>query len=309
MNKLTSLLVLCLFANVILAAESDNGEEITGTVTSVIEGDTFLLQVDNHRLKIGIDSIESPELDEPFGEASRKALSELIDSKQVTVIKTGGKRTRLTIGVVTMDGGNIGQRMVQLGWARQLKKAIPNKELAKLEEQAREQQLGIWSEEGPIDEEDDDGYAAVKKKVRADVEQMNAAVQSGELTKLIDLTHPKAVELVGGRKTMIAVIEKSTEDMKQRGLEILSNTTGSPSDPITVDGEMYIVVPHKMEMKAPGGKLHVNAFVIGVSNDEGKSWKYVNGDLAHKMIKQVLPNLPEELKLPSKKAPIFEKDK
>lgn len=309
MNRLNLLILLCLITGTLVAADSDDPDEIKGTVTAVIEGDTFLLKTAKQQLKIGIDSVEAPELDEPFGESSRKALVDLIEGKEVTVTRTGGKKTRLLIGIVLLNDQNIGSRMVELGWARQLKKPVPDKELAKLEELAREQKRGIWSDDDPTDENDDAEEVALKKRVRADVEQMNDAMLTGDLTKLVDLTHPKAVEMLGGRESMIAVIEKTNLDMKKRGMEIKSNATGNPSDPVTTDDEMYIVVPHKLEMKAPGGKLHVNAFVIGISTDEGKSWKYVNGDLTHKMIKQVLPNLPDELKLPAKKAPVFEKDK
>lgn len=307
MNRLNLLILLCVITNSVLAADSDDSDEIKGTVTSVIEGDTFLLKTAKQQLKIGIDRVEAPELDEPFGESSRKALADLIEGKEVTVVRTGGKKTRLLIGVVMLNDQNIGARMVELGWARQLKKPVPDKELAKLEAAAREQKLGIWSDEDPADQDDDPAEAALKKRVRADVEQMNAAMLSGDLTKLVDLTHPKVVEMLGGRESMIATIEKTNADMKKRGMEIKSSSTGNPSAPVTVDEEMYIVVPHKLEMTAPGGKMHVDAFVIGYSADEGKSWKYVNGDLAHKVIKQVLPNLPDDLKLPARKAPVFEK--
>jgi len=48
--------------------------------------------------------------------------------------------------------------------------------------------------------------------------------------------------------------------------------------------------------------------VIGVSSDQGKSWTFVNGDLDIKKVKQVLPNLPAQLRLPERQKPVFEKD-
>jgi hypothetical protein len=48
--------------------------------------------------------------------------------------------------------------------------------------------------------------------------------------------------------------------------------------------------------------------VIGVSTNNGKSWTFVNGDLDIKKVKQLLPNLPESLKLPERQKPVIEKE-
>ena len=77
---------------------------------------------------------------------------------------------------------------------------------------------------------------------------------------------------------------------------------------MTAGDDLYIVVPFLLEMKAPGGKLLQKSFVIGVSSDQGKTWTFVNGDQEMKKIKQVLPDLPDKLKLPERQKPTFEKD-
>jgi hypothetical protein len=59
-------------------------------------------------------------------------------------------------------------------------------------------------------------------------------------------------------------------------------------------------------MKAPGGMVREKGFVVGISGDQGKTWKLVSGDPAR--IRTLLPNLlPANLELPEIAPPVFEK--
>ena len=150
--------------------------------------------------------------------------------------------------------------------------------------------------------------APAGKVVKAQVEEMNAALLKEDYGKVVDFTHPKVVELMGGRDKMVSVMEAGTKDMKSKGFAFQSTKVDDPSEPVKGGSELFVVVPFRLEMKAPDGKLHIKSFVIGVSSDQGKSWTFVNGDLEVKKVKQVLPNLPEQLKLPEREKPVFEKD-
>jgi hypothetical protein len=103
-------------------------------------------------------------------------------------------------------------------------------------------------------------------------------------------------------------MEAGTKEMKSQGFGFKSVKVDDPSDIIPAGTELYVVVTFQMEMKAPGGKLTSKSFVIGVSPDAGKTWTFINGDMDIKSVKQVLPDLPDKLKLPDKQKPVFEKD-
>jgi len=150
--------------------------------------------------------------------------------------------------------------------------------------------------------------AALKNVVKGKVEEIANAVIKEDFPKVADLTHPKVVELMGGREKMISAMESGIKDMKSRGLALRSAKVEDPSDPVAAGSELFVVVPFLLEMKAPGGKVLQKSFVIGVSSDRGKSWAFVNGDLDIKTVKKVLPTLPDQLKLPEKQKPVFEKD-
>jgi hypothetical protein len=153
-----------------------------------------------------------------------------------------------------------------------------------------------------------DDAAATAKIVKTKVEEMNDAMIKEDFGKIADLTYPKVVELMGGRDKMISMMESGTKDMKSKGFTFKSCKVEDPSDPVKSGSDLFVVVPFQLEIKAPGGKLLAKSFVIGVSSDQGKNWGFVNGDLDGKKVKQVLPNLPEELKLPEREKPEFVKD-
>ena len=148
----------------------------------------------------------------------------------------------------------------------------------------------------------------LKKVVKAKAEEIHNAIFKEDYNKVIDLTHPNVLKMLGSRDKMIALLESGMKEMKSRGFAFRSATMDDPSDPVTAGDDLYIVVPFLLEMKAPGGKLLQKSFVIGVSSDQGKTWTFVNGDQEMKKIKQVLPDLPDKLKLPERQKPTFEKD-
>src|SRR5262249_25423816 len=148
---------------------------------------------------------------------------------------------------------------------------------------------------------------SVKQVVKGKVEEINNALIKEDFAKVADLTHPKVVKLMGGREKMISAMESGIKDMKSKGYAFRSVKVDAASDPVTAGSDMFVVVPFLLEMKAPKGRLLQKSFVIGVSSDQGKSWAFVNGDLDVQKVKQVLPNLPEQLKLPERQKPVLEK--
>jgi len=154
----------------------------------------------------------------------------------------------------------------------------------------------------------EDDVQAMKKTVKGKVEEINNALIKEDYNKVADLTHPSVVKKAGGKEKMIAGMETSLKDMKSKGFSFEAVKVEEPSDPVSSDSEIFVVVPFVLQMKAPGGKLKSKSFVIGVSSDQGKSWVFVNGDLDIEKVKLILPTLPEKLKLPARQQAVFEKE-
>jgi hypothetical protein len=150
------------------------------------------------------------------------------------------------------------------------------------------------------------------------VEQAKAvakAVLDEDYNKLVDGTHPKVVEIMGGKEKMIETTKVIMKNLKDMGFKFKSHTVGKPHEPV-IDGKTaYLVLPTTLELTTPDSKIVTESYLLGMTTDGGKTWVFVDGaGMEQKAIKdKVFPKLPEGLKLPEKKPPTVtpekEKDK
>jgi hypothetical protein len=148
--------------------------------------------------------------------------------------------------------------------------------------------------------------AVVKKKAQ----EVGEALKKEDYAKVVDLTYPKIVEMMGGREKMIEALTDGMKQLKEKGFSFRSVEVGEPAEFVEEEKTTFVVVPTTTEMTAPGGKILVKSYLLGISPDGGKAWTFVDGNgmgTAEKREK-VLPKLPERLKLPEAQEPRFIKD-
>ena len=119
-------------------------------VISVHDGDTITVRTDE-TIKIRINGIDAPELKQPFGQASKQAMSGLVYGKTVT-IKPGKKdRYGRLLARVEVSGKDTSLTMVDLGmahWYQQYAKR--DYELQSAQTKAKSAKIGIWSDPDTI---------------------------------------------------------------------------------------------------------------------------------------------------------------
>jgi micrococcal nuclease len=119
-------------------------------VVSVHDGDTITcLTEDKKQIKVRLDAIDAPELGQPFGQAAKKALSDMVFGKSVTVIEKKKDRYGRTIAHVLVDGRDTNLLMLEQGMAWHYKQFSSNKRLQQAEEEARASQKGLWADHNP----------------------------------------------------------------------------------------------------------------------------------------------------------------
>jgi hypothetical protein len=84
-----------------------------------------------------------------------------------------------------------------------------------------------------------------------------------------------------------------------------------PGEFLTEGDYTFVVVPTKLDMTIPCGKAVAKSYLLGISPDGGKTWKFVDGSgMENKEFREKgLPKLPAKLKLPVKEMPEITKDK
>jgi len=135
----------------ILTANLVNAEILTGKVVGIADGDTItILDQSNNQHKIRLAGIDAPEKKQPFGNNSKKMLSDLVFGKTVNVEWDKRDRYGRLVGKVIIDGVNANLEQIKYGLAwfyRKYQNELTLEDrLAYLhaEEIAKENKLGLW---------------------------------------------------------------------------------------------------------------------------------------------------------------------
>ena len=140
--------------------------------------------------------------------------------------------------------------------------------------------------------------------------EMAESFMKEDYATLAKYTYPKIVELMGGKDNMIAILKKGVEDMQKKGVTFKSVSVTPTSLKAKAGKEIHTIVAQTIVMGVPGGTLTSNSYLLAITADNGKTWRFVDTAQMTDMdkIKSVFPNYNPDLKIPKKDPPIFNKD-
>lgn len=145
------LIVLLVLSGCLFSAEL-KGKVIKGKVIKVSDGDTITILTEEKRpVRIRLDKIDAPEKKQAFGYQSKKYLSSLIFMKDVIVKYKKIDRYGRVLGVVYYDGQDINLLMIKSGMAHHYRHFDKTPEYMLTEKEARENRVGLWQDENPIE--------------------------------------------------------------------------------------------------------------------------------------------------------------
>lgn len=132
------------------------------------------------------------------------------------------------------------------------------------------------------------------------------ATQKGDWKALIDLTHPKLVEMGGGREKMLELLKTQMEQLKKDGFDLKEATIDAPTTIAEGESAVYCIVPTHNVIEIPQGTLTIDSYLIGASIDGGTKWTFIDSSPGTDQIRTIFPELPETLILPERGQPKFE---
>lgn len=125
-------------------------EQWQGVVVYVQDGDSLKIDVDGQTKTIRLKGIDSPEKDQPYGNEARVFVQQLVQGKEVAVEDLGLDKYQRTLATVTLANGvNLNEEIVRAGLAWHFKQYSQDPELARLEQEARQNQRGLWADPNP----------------------------------------------------------------------------------------------------------------------------------------------------------------
>ena len=153
----------------------------------------------------------------------------------------------------------------------------------------------------------DETDAVVVKKL---AEQMTNATQKGDYKKIVSLTYGSVVEQLGGPTKAFETIKEQMETMKLRGMRMNQFKAGKLKGFASTAQNKFVIVPTQLTLSLPGATIQADSFLLGISSDLGKTWKFVDGAgiATQEQQKKLLPPLPDDFQLPKPKQPKILRD-
>lgn len=142
--------VVCLACSAIYGGDGDGDErDFAGTVTHVFDGDSFIVESQNHRaeIEVRLDDIDAPEKDQPHADVARAALEQLIEARRVFVDVVATDRYDRKVAKVYRepDRLDVARTLVRDGHAWVNRRYAKETALVALEERARARKVGLWA--------------------------------------------------------------------------------------------------------------------------------------------------------------------
>ena len=141
-------LLITLLFPIVLTAQT--ATTLTGFVVSVADGDTVSVRRDRATLRIRVEGIDTPELNQAFGHQAKTFTSSLLLNKHITVDVRDRDRYGRLVGRIYVDGRDLSVALILQGLAWHYTRYSSDPTLAEAERQARAAQAGLWSQSAPV---------------------------------------------------------------------------------------------------------------------------------------------------------------
>ena len=127
-------------------------ENLSGTVTAIIDGDTLVVQdAARKRHVVRLADIDAPEPKQPFFVRSARSLAALCRRKSAQVEWSDRDSRKRPIGYVTCGGKDANAEQLRRGMAWASPKATrPTSATYELETYARLRRIGLWKDENAV---------------------------------------------------------------------------------------------------------------------------------------------------------------
>lgn len=136
-------------------------------------------------------------------------------------------------------------------------------------------------------------------RVQEDVKTLIYALHDGDVDTIIRFTPPKVIEMSGGVDTMKHVLQSVSQGLREMGTQIQMFTFPEPPTFLEGGGRRFAVVPTLQLLTAKGQKVESLNFQLGILEQGGTQWVYVEGSRLNKQnIQTLFPGFPADYAFP-----------
>lgn len=120
-------------------------------VIGVNSGDSIVVLLDdNTQLRVRLEGIDCPELQQEYGDSAKQATVALCFKKNVRIEKVGEDMYGRTLAFVYVDDLCVNKELLRLGLAWHYADFNNDTTLAQIEREARKNKAGLWKQSNPM---------------------------------------------------------------------------------------------------------------------------------------------------------------
>lgn len=127
---------------------------LTAKVVGIKDGDTVVvLDSLNNQTTLRLAEVDCPEKNQPFGTKAKQFTSDQIYLKTIKYVVTDTDRYGRSIAMIYYDTDNkyLSAEIIKAGMGWHYKRYSTSKELAKFEDNAKKNKIGLWVDNNPIE--------------------------------------------------------------------------------------------------------------------------------------------------------------
>lgn len=143
----------------------------------------------------------------------------------------------------------------------------------------------------------------LKHNIKAGMDSVSATFQRKDWKAFTNYMHPDLVKMLGGEKQFAGFIEQQMKNMEDATID--KSASGNILQLLRYKNQWQCIVESYLEMTVESTIVSSVSSNIGVSFDEGKSWKFIrlsNGN--EEKMKQMFKDLSPELQAPVNKTAV-----
>ena len=109
---------------------------------------------------------------------------------------------------------------------------------------------------------------------------------------------------MGGKDKMMAVIKQGMEGMQAQGFSFASATVGSPGKFYKAGTEIHCLIPQRIALTSPNGRIVNSSYLLAITKDGGKFWYFLDINRGtYNAIPKLFPNFNKKLVIPEPTQP------
>lgn len=141
-----NLLILFVLLSVLISSQT------AGKVIKVKDGDTVVVLLsDSTQETLRLAEVDCPEKGQAFGKNAKQFTSDAVFGKTITFYRTAKDRYQRTVAKIFYDHNKyLSEEIIKAGFGWWYFKASKNLNLQKLQDSAKENRLGLWTDKNAV---------------------------------------------------------------------------------------------------------------------------------------------------------------